>query len=509
MATTKTTLINQFDSFQKLFSSNFMKFLMTLGTGPDDTGSTKSRKFILVSMAGLMGTGALIWGLLLLGFGITQQAIIPFGYILVSFVNLALFHATKSLRIHGIIQVILSMVLPFSLQAWLGGLVASGLVCVWAPVAMLGALLMFKGKGMVYWTLLFIALTIIAITTEFQVREFTPEILTPQISMDLLGFNLICLVSLIVGLSVNNLKQDRKMRKQLYSTMEELKMSMELLDASQEEISAQSDQLEEKSALLEKKNHNINQSIQYAKRIQSAILPQPKDMCGVFQENMLLYIPRDQVGGDYYWCSDAGEKFVVVAADCTGHGVPGAFLSLLGTSMLESIVNEGGEYDPATILHKLDDRLAKILRQQTKAVEKGYVADGMDMTVCVFIPSENVIEFAGSMHSLLHVHKGELIEHKGSKFPVGDQTRYDNKVFETKRIDYERGDLVYLSSDGYKDQFGGPENRKYLSKNFKQKLMELHAQPLDAQRDALLEEFQEWKGEMAQTDDILVMGMRM
>ena len=480
----------------------------TIGVGYEDDRRTKTQKLMLVFMAGLMGLGAVCFAIILFAVRLPNQSLIPIGYILITLLNLTAFNDSKNLRLHGNLQIFLSLVLPFALQAWLGGLMASGILCLWSPIALMGSVIIFGGRGMMNWVLTFIGLTLLSVIFNPFLETLRPEIITPTTSLYLLAFNILALVSLISGLSMSNLGRERKMRKRLYDTLDELQESNATLEAQQEEIAAQTEDIQYQARLMGKQNDKINQSITYAKRIQSAVLPQLKEMCSVFSESMLLYIPRDQVGGDFYWCSDQGEKFVVVAADCTGHGVPGAFLSLLGSSMLDTIVNDGEEYDPGTILSKLDDRLAKLLRQQGQEVTRGYVADGMDMSVCVFEEGQPHFEFAGALQSLYHIHKGELVEVKGSKFPVGDQTRYKRKAFDTHRVAIAPGDVVYLSSDGYKDQFGGPENKKFLSKTFKGLLQEVHSLPMAMQKRELLTRLQMWKGDRPQTDDILVMGMR-
>ncbi|MEO1653263.1 MAG: SpoIIE family protein phosphatase, partial [Bacteroidota bacterium] len=213
---------------------------------------------------------------------------------------------------------------------------------------------------------------------------------------------------------------------------------------------------------LEKKNKDITSSIEYAQRIQEAILPGDKLIGKGFVEHFVLYIPKDIVSGDFYWFADKNEHALIAAVDCTGHGVPGAFMSIIGYSNLNKIVIEQGLTDPASILKKLDQEVTEVLKQQETDSRS---RDGMDLALCSLNIYEKKMKFAGAYRPLYLIREGELQEYKGSPFPIGGNFKYKRKkVFKSHEIHLHKGDSLYIFSDGFVDQFGGPENRKYMTK---------------------------------------------
>ncbi len=257
---------------------------------------------------------------------------------------------------------------------------------------------------------------------------------------------------------------------------------------------------------IEKQNRNIRKSIQYAKRIQQAALP-PKDYIdSLLLENFILYLPRDIVSGDFYWMTKIRDKIMFTAADCTGHGVPGAFMSMLGIAFLNEIVGklEYDQLEPNIILNILREYVIRFLKQEQK---QGGSKDGMDMAFCLIDTSTKKLHFAGANNPLWIARNGELIEIRGDDMPIGI---YYNarESFTNHVLPYEEGDVLYLFSDGYPDQFGGPRGKKFMIKRFRQVIREISDLPLDAQREVLYQTFVDWKGNYRQLDDILVMGVK-
>ncbi len=257
---------------------------------------------------------------------------------------------------------------------------------------------------------------------------------------------------------------------------------------------------------LEKKNKDITSSIEYAQRIQEAILPSDRLMGKGFLEHFVLYIPKDIVSGDFYWFAEKNEHALIAAVDCTGHGVPGAFMSIIGYSNLNKIVIEQGFTDPADILTKLDQEVTNSLKQQEGGSQS---RDGMDLALCSLNIYEKRLRFAGAYRPLYLIREGEFIEHKGNSFPIGGNFKYKKKkVFQSHEMKLQEGDTLYIFSDGFPDQFGGPKNRKYMSKNFKKLLASIEDQPMAKQKEILRQEFLDWKGDYKQMDDILIIGLR-
>lgn len=262
--------------------------------------------------------------------------------------------------------------------------------------------------------------------------------------------------------------------------------------------------LEEKNELITEQKKEITDSIRYASRIQRAILPSDEILLQTLPEHFVLYLPRDIVSGDFFWLSQQGGKIVIVAADCTGHGVPGAFMSMLGVSFLYEIVNKEGILQPAAILNYLRERVKSTLSQTGK---KDEAKDGMDISLCVFDPNEMKLEWAGAYNPLYIIRKGELMEFKADKMPIAIHMN-DHLSFTNNEIPVQKGDTFYISSDGYADQFGGADGRKFMSKKYKEMILQIWDKPMNEQKEIIHKAHLDWKGNHEQVDDILVFGVR-
>lgn len=262
--------------------------------------------------------------------------------------------------------------------------------------------------------------------------------------------------------------------------------------------------LEEKNALISLQKLEITDSIRYASRIQNAILPSPILLKEMLKEHFVLFLPRNIVSGDFYWYTKQQNKIVLVAADCTGHGVPGAFMSMLGVSSLYEIVNKEGVMQPAQILNMLRDFIKQTLSQTGKQDEQ---KDGMDISLCMLDIENMKLEWAGAYNPLLLIRNGEITEYKADKMPVAIHIT-DHQPFTNHVIDINPDDRFYMYSDGFADQFGGDNGRKYMSKRFKQLLIDIHQKPMDEQKEILHQEHLNWRGDSEQIDDIVVFGVR-
>jgi len=304
----------------------------------------------------------------------------------------------------------------------------------------------------------------------------------------------IILVLIVYGLVVLNTRR--------------LKREKEILEGIVRERTAevvkQKDEIELQRDKIAKQNENITNSIAYAKRIQTAALPPSDFIDQLIEDRFILFMPRDIVSGDFYWIGKMGEKVVVAAADCTGHGVPGGFMSMLGIAYLNQIVSSGQEYTAGQILDQLRDQVMKSLRQKDEASES---RDGMDIALYVFDKEKSKIQFAGANNPLYLIRNNELIEIECDKMPIGIHRRADRN-FVNQEVDVIKGDMLYSFSDGYKDQFGGPEGRKFMSKNFKELLVNVNQKPCSEQRDILEKAIIDWTGHHERIDDIIVMGVR-
>jgi serine phosphatase RsbU (regulator of sigma subunit) len=343
---------------------------------------------------------------------------------------------------------------------------------------------------------------ILGIATNYALADYTlgKHSLELGVTLQILTFS--------IGLSerINLLKRSREVaQRRIIDQLKENaalkdKVNRELEDKVQErtfEIQAQKEH-------IEKQNKEIKYSFDYAKKIQNTVLPGNDVFETLFGEHFIFFKPRDIVSGDFYWVSQTGQKIVLTAADCTGHGVPGSLMSMLGITMLHEIVNEKGVTNSDEILNQLRLSIARTLKQEGKIGEQ---KDGIDMALIIYDPLTRQLEFSGANNPIYIVRNGEMLEYKGNNMPVAfyeqmsDFTRYT--------IDMKQDDRVYMFTDGFPDQFGGPQGKKFKYRPFKDLLLEVHDRPMEEQHRILSLIFEEWKGDLGQIDDVLVIGLRL
>jgi len=263
-------------------------------------------------------------------------------------------------------------------------------------------------------------------------------------------------------------------------------------------------QIKKAEAEIIKKNKKITDSILYAKRIQTAILSPEEIISDYLPNHFIMFEPRDIVSGDFYWAVQKGNKLIVTAADCTGHGVPGAFMSMLGVSFLNEIAGmyEEEELRADLILNELRDKIKTSLRQTGK---EGEAKDGMDMALCVIDKHTMKARFAGAQNPVVLIRNNEINEYKGDHMPIG--ISYNEVPFKEYEVGLEKGDCLYMYSDGYPDQFNGKTRRKFFTKRLRMYLQKIHTLPFEQQKAELTKTFTDWKGDYRQMDDVLVIGL--
>jgi len=254
------------------------------------------------------------------------------------------------------------------------------------------------------------------------------------------------------------------------------------------------------------KNTSINDSLNYAKRIQEAIMPSYNMFQSILPDSFIFYQPKDIVSGDFYWVNETSNKIFVAVVDCTGHGVPGAFMSIIGIELLRNITNLKGMNDAAEILNELNKGIGTIF--STDHENGPMVKDGMDVSFVVLDKENNKLQFSGALSVLYLLRDDKIIELKGERFAVGLASDSTDQVYKNYNIDLHENDMIYLFSDGYADQFGGPNGKKYKYRRFRQLLLNIHKMTPNMQYAHIKDSFEEWKGEEEQVDDILVIGIR-
>lgn len=251
-------------------------------------------------------------------------------------------------------------------------------------------------------------------------------------------------------------------------------------------------------------NKQVLDSLNYAKGLQRALLPKEKHLLNIFDEAFIYYQPRDIVSGDFYWFTKVNDKVIVVVADCTGHGVPAAFMSILGNSLLSQIIHEENNLNPALILQRLDYKIKKAFAQGD--IDDDIINDGMDMGACLIDYESFKISYSGAKRPLFVCRKEEVLVFQGNKFMVGGFWG-EEKRFENIEIPFQEGDNIYMFTDGYTDQFGGPSGKKLMTTTFKEYLSEIQSLPMIEKRAVIVRKFESWKGEQPQIDDVLVVGI--
>ena len=280
------------------------------------------------------------------------------------------------------------------------------------------------------------------------------------------------------------------------------------------ELDIRTKEVVEQKEEIELKNRDITDSINYAQRIQASILPPLQKLKDNFSGTFVFYRPRDIVSGDFYWWDRIDEdRFLVVCADSTGHGVPGAFMSMIGSTLIKDIVNRNAEISPSSLLNILNKEVVESLNQRADMDsisdddERYATTDGMDIVVCEFNTKTNFLRFASAMRPIIMYHKGEQYYIRGQRSSVGGSFLKE-EAFEDQEYQLVKGDIVYLFSDGYPDQFGGPSGKKFKMLSLKEKLEEIHTKSMDDQYLKIQETFDSWKGDQDQVDDVLFMGIQ-
>ncbi len=271
-----------------------------------------------------------------------------------------------------------------------------------------------------------------------------------------------------------------------------------------EEVVRQKEEIEIKTGELQILFKQVTDSIHYAKRIQEAILPPKPLFDQLLPNSFVLFKPKDIVSGDFYWLDKKGDQVYFAAVDCTGHGVPGAFMSIVGSNLLKDTVNNTDLELPSHIMDKLNEGVVSTLHV---GVTEKQTKDGMDMTLCALNYKTLELQFAAAYNPLYIIRDGQLLQHKADKFPVGAFVGEKQK-FTNNKIQLQKGDMIYIFSDGYADQFGGPRGKKFMAGNFRNLLLEMSKLPADQQRQKLDSTIESWRGTLEQVDDVLIIGVK-
>ncbi|MFT5914274.1 MAG: serine phosphatase RsbU (regulator of sigma subunit) [Flammeovirgaceae bacterium] len=523
---------------------------------------TASEEFVvhLLAFTIMMSVGGIIWGIICSFFGFHIASVIPYGYVVVSLINLLIWYQFKAFKFTRFVQVLQSISLPFLFQWLLGGFSSSGTVMLWAVLALTASITFHKASHVVLWLIYFLALTIVTIyLDDYFYLNSSAKVSDVSVQRVLLGINISVVSSMIFALAVMFISNQRKVGQKLLASNNVLDSQNDSLEAKQSELEAQTKDLEysnqqllmgeeeirqtmeeltvtnekleemkkglEESILREwkakeelkkamttelaKKSKNIISSLNYARRIQRLLMPNPLDIVNKFSDAFILLQAKDVVSGDFFWYEEVktetgANKQILVAADCTGHGVPGALMSMIGLEQLTEIVNVENIYEANELLNRLHSGIKLLLKQETSQNK-----DGMDIALCVIDKENRTVEYAGAKNPLVYIKNNKLFRIKADRQPIGSIIGDRKpKPFTKHTITVDEPTTFYLFSDGFQDQFGGEENRKFLTKRFRDLLLKIHQKPMRDQKKILAKSFASWKGDLQQTDDVLVIGFR-
>jgi serine phosphatase RsbU (regulator of sigma subunit) len=248
----------------------------------------------------------------------------------------------------------------------------------------------------------------------------------------------------------------------------------------------------------------LTESLRYASYIQKALLPSPSLIKKIIPEHFILHLPCDIVSGDFYYVTRRKNEIIIAVADCTGHGVPGAFMSILGITILKEVINKNYVSTAASILNQIREHVMEALSQTGEDTEQ---KDGLDMALCSINTENNNLQFAGAFNPVYIIHNNKLLEIQGDRMPIGIAPD-EEKSFTNHQYTLEENDLIYLFTDGFVDQFGGPYGKKFKYQQFRNLLLNISLLPVHKQKEQVLDTFQNWKGNLKQLDDVLIIGWR-
>ncbi len=303
-----------------------------------------------------------------------------------------------------------------------------------------------------------------------------------------------------------DLTKQKRLRKEINAAEKEIMTGMHEVILTNIELERQKDEILARKNEIERKNKAITSSLQYARRIQNALLPPEKHVAEILPDHFVFYRPRDIVSGDFFWMERVVDKIVVAVADSTGHGVPGAFMSMLGLSFLSDVVNKlakNSNLYANVILNELRQKVKNTLRQTGSMDDR---KDGMDMAICIIDAANRQMQFAGAYNPVILIRNDEMRQYKGDPMPIS--VFHKERPFRNQIIKLEQNDIIYMFSDGFMDQFGKETDKKYGKKQFRELLHRTSKIPIDIQKKALIKELDEWQRDKDQLDDIIIVGIQ-
>jgi serine phosphatase RsbU (regulator of sigma subunit)/rhodanese-related sulfurtransferase len=459
----------KYESAKKEIRETFIQRLSRLGHLSTDSDSEKNKKTSLLFLSSLFAVAGMAWGSMYFYNGLLFAGLIPFSYGVLSLATIVHFISTRKFRFFRFSQVLLVLLLPFFLQLALGGFATSSAVIVWGVVSPLAAMAFYDIRKSRIWFAGFAASLIGAC----MLNDFLP----------------------IYAATISQAFIDRMFLMNILGVSALIYFMQYSLLAKQARLKAS---VEKQNEEIAEKSKSITDSINYAKRIQFTLLANDELLRKNLKDHFVLFKPKDIVSGDFYWAAERGGNFYLAVCDSTGHGVPGAFMSLLNTSFLNEAINEKGIESPDLICDYVRQRLITSVSQHGGK-------DGMDGILICWNRKKRKLTYAAAHNTPFVVSGGKGAELDADKMPVGIGENSNN--FSLNEVNVKDGDKIYLFTDGYADQFGGPKGKKFKYRQLHELLVSLNDVNFEEQKKVLDAIVNEWKGHLDQTDDILIIGL--
>ncbi len=511
-------LISKAKSFRTFFTFDFNKLFGLAGI---DRREERTKRIALIRITLLTTLCGILQCLTYSLLGYPEATFVVLAFVVLSIANLAYFCYSNNYYVFRRTFLGLIIAMPFLSQISLGGFVHGSFILMASLISPMSALMFHRPKVA---RQLFFGFVFLVICSGFIEYFFLHKVslLPRHINLLFLVFNTIAVGVCIYFLFEYFLSQKEMYMDMLLEKNKEVNHKNEELAKQQAEIAAQNAELRQQQqeiiyqrdeifkkrmelqsafSEIQRKNLDITSSITYAKHIQDAMLPVTSKIKGIFPDSFVYFKPKDIISGDFYWFSKIGSKKVVAAIDCTGHGVPGAFMSLIANTLLNDLVNVKHILDPAHILGGLHQGIVQALQQH-----KTKNRDGMDISICVFDNETKQLQFAGANNPVLLVSETACRIMAGDRMNLGGTTEVS---FTTHTVSITEPTACYLYTDGFSDQFGGPRQKKFLSKRFRELLVSIYQKPFQEQYQWLDSTFHHWKGSGAQIDDVLVIGLKL
>jgi serine phosphatase RsbU (regulator of sigma subunit) len=460
-------------------NSNLIYSLKNIATKEGDTETERIRKSVLMVTVLFKSFGCIVWTTMYYSLGFTLASTFPLAYFFVLIIATIYLYKTKQFDVALNIYTFFILIVPFFLQVAMGGFVNSGAVILWSVIAPTGALF-FKGiRSGIIWFSAFMILCVISAFYKLNASQ------TIFVSDNTIKFFFLMNVIVICGFLLYTIAYFR-----------------ELTNRQNNELELNYKSIEIQKQLVDNKNKEITDSIEYALRIQNAILPPTGLVKNCLGSCFIYYRPKDIVAGDFYWIEKLDDVVLFAACDCTGHGVPGAMVSVICHNALNRAVREFGLKQPAEIL----DKTAEIVIESFSKSEED-IKDGMDVSLCSYNTKTKVLQWAGANNPLWLFKNGELIETKADKQPIGMND--SRKPFTNHTFNLNTSDTIYLFSDGVTDQFGGETgNKKLTKKRFREFILSIQGKEMKEQEITLDKFITDYRKKVEQIDDMLVMGVK-